>query len=145
MDDRELTCAAVHDVLVVMPGWAVGPCQFHADDDSWHVAAVDLRPRGRQAKREAIEATGKTEIAALRSLATLPAARQISRRYGTVSHPAVGPRLRTGRSALVGGWDAHRASGGRPPFDGPGSTATMRGRWVVMTCGPRPVAGTAPI
>jgi hypothetical protein len=74
-DDREQTWAAVHDVLAVMPGWAVGPCQFHAADDSWHVAAVDLRPRGRQARREAIEATGKTEIAALRSLAALLQAR----------------------------------------------------------------------
>lgn len=47
------------------PGWAVGPCQYHGEDATWHVAAVDLRPRGRQARREAIEATGATEVAAL--------------------------------------------------------------------------------
>ncbi len=42
--------------------------------------AVDLRSRGRQAKREAITATGATEITALETLATLLEARQISQR-----------------------------------------------------------------
>jgi hypothetical protein len=37
----------------------------------WHVTAIDLRPRGRYAKREAITATGATEIAALGSLVAL--------------------------------------------------------------------------
>lgn len=59
-----------------MPGWAVGPCQYHADDPLWHVTAVDLGPRGRQAKREAIEATGATVITALGVLVELLAARQ---------------------------------------------------------------------
>ena len=40
-----------------------------------HVAAIDLRPRGRQARREAIEATGATEIEALDALVTLLASR----------------------------------------------------------------------
>ena len=77
MDDdaRERAWAALHDALARMPGWAVGQCIYHGDDASWHVAAVDLRPRGRLAKREAIEATGDTEAAALRSLAALLEAR----------------------------------------------------------------------
>jgi hypothetical protein len=54
-----------------MPGWAVGgPASYH-DDALWHVTAVDLRPRGRQAKREAIEATGATEVDAVRRLVEL--------------------------------------------------------------------------
>ena len=37
---------------------------------------------------------------------------------------AMAPRLRTGRSALFGGWDAHRAAGGRPdPYEGAGGGA----------------------
>jgi len=36
-----------------------------------HVTAVDLRPRGRQAKREAIETIGATEITALGVLVDL--------------------------------------------------------------------------
>jgi hypothetical protein len=39
------------------------------------VAAIDLRPRGRQAKREAITATGATEVAALEALVALVEAR----------------------------------------------------------------------
>jgi hypothetical protein len=66
--------------MVRMPGWAVGPCVYHGDDAFWHVAAVDLRPRGRQAKREAITATGATEVGALEALATLLEARQTSGR-----------------------------------------------------------------
>ena len=58
-----------------MPGWAVGPCQYHGAEASWQVAAIDLRPRGRQAKREAIEASGATEVAALEALAALLDAR----------------------------------------------------------------------
>ena len=53
------------------PGWAVGRCLYPGEDASWQVAAIDLRPRGRQAKREAIDATGTTEIAALDALAAL--------------------------------------------------------------------------
>lgn len=72
---RERAWASLHDVISRMPGWAVGSCQYHADDALWHVSAVDLRPRGRQAKREAIEATGTTEVAALRALVALLEAR----------------------------------------------------------------------
>lgn len=54
-----------------MPGWAVGPCVYHGEAASWHVAAIDIRPRGRQAKREVIAATGPTGIAALDALAAL--------------------------------------------------------------------------
>jgi hypothetical protein len=46
----------------------------------WHVNAVDLRPRGRHAKREAITATGATEIAALCALVALLEARQVGGR-----------------------------------------------------------------
>jgi hypothetical protein len=70
-DAREDAWSAVHDAIARMPGWAVGPCQYHGDDALWHVAAVDLRPHGRQAKREAITATGATEIAALSVLVEL--------------------------------------------------------------------------
>jgi hypothetical protein len=79
-EERESAWAAVHDALAQMPGWAVGPCVYHGDDDLWHVSAIDLRPRGRQAKREAITATGATEIAALRGLVALLEARQTSGR-----------------------------------------------------------------
>ena len=77
MDDdaRERAWAAVHDAVARMPGWAVGPCQWHGETASWHVAVIDLRPRGRQAKREAITATGGTEVAALGALAELLEAR----------------------------------------------------------------------
>jgi hypothetical protein len=74
-DERERAWATVHDAIAQMPGWAVGPCQLHGEAASWHVAAIDLRPRGRQAKREAITATGTTEIAALAALAALLQAR----------------------------------------------------------------------
>jgi hypothetical protein len=74
-DARERAWAAVHELVARMPGWAVGPCQDHGDDGGWHVTAVDLRPRGRQARREAITATGPTEIAALAALAALLEAR----------------------------------------------------------------------
>ena len=63
-----------------MPGWAVGPCVYHGDGALWHITAVDLRPRGRQAKRETITATGATEIAALKALVALVEARQIGGR-----------------------------------------------------------------
>lgn len=68
---RERAWAAVHDAVARLPGWAVGPCTYHGEIERWHVTVVDLRPRGRQAKREAITATGPTEIAALRALAEL--------------------------------------------------------------------------
>jgi hypothetical protein len=64
-----------HDAIARLPGWAVGPCQYHGDGQRWHVSAIDLRPRGRHACREAITATGATEIAALRALTALLGAR----------------------------------------------------------------------
>ena len=67
-DERERAWGAVHDAIAQMPAWAVGPCAYHGDDALWHVTAVDLRPRGRYAKREAITATGATEIEALGAL-----------------------------------------------------------------------------
>ena len=77
-DERERAWGAVHDGIAQMPGWAVGPCTFHGEVALWHITAVDLCPRGRYAKREAITATGATEIAALRALVALLDARQIS-------------------------------------------------------------------
>jgi hypothetical protein len=79
-EERERAWAAVHDALAQMPGWAVGPCVYHGDGALWHVSAIDLRPRGRLAKREAITAAGATEIAALEALAALLEARQTSGR-----------------------------------------------------------------
>ena len=79
-DERERAWAAVHDTLAQLAGWAVGPCVYHGDGDLWHVAAIDLRPRGRQAKREAITATGATEVGALEALAALLEALQTSGR-----------------------------------------------------------------
>ncbi len=64
-DAREHAWGAVHDASAQMPGWAVGPCIYHGDGALWHVTAVDLRPRGRYAKREPITGTRATEIAAL--------------------------------------------------------------------------------
>jgi hypothetical protein len=75
-DDRERAWASVHDPIAELPGWAVGPCTYHGDGALWHVTAVDLRPRGRYAKREAITGTGTTEIVALRALVALLEARQ---------------------------------------------------------------------
>ena len=79
-DERERAWAALHDAIARMPGWVVGPCNYHGDGALWHVAAVDLRPRGRQATRESITATGTTEIAALKALVALLEARQTSGR-----------------------------------------------------------------
>jgi hypothetical protein len=79
-DERERAWAAVHDAIAAMPGWAVGSCTCHGESALWHVSAVDLRPRGRQAKREAITATGATEVAALGALVSLVEARQKSGR-----------------------------------------------------------------
>lgn len=79
-EEREHAWGAVHDAIAQMPGWAVGPCTYHGDGALWHVTAVDLRPRGRYAKREAIKATGATENAALGALVELLAARRVSER-----------------------------------------------------------------
>ena len=79
-DERERAWTAVHDAIAQMPGWAVGPCTYHGDGALWHVAAIDLRPRGRHAKREAITATGATEIEALAALVALLEARRVSGR-----------------------------------------------------------------
>ena len=62
--------------MAQMPGWAVGPCVYHGESALWHVVAIDLRPRGRQARREAITATGATEVGALEALAALLEARR---------------------------------------------------------------------
>ena len=78
-DVRERAWAAVHDAMAQMPGWAVGPCTYHGEVALWHVTAIDLRPRGRYAKREAFTATGATEVAALRALVTLVEARRAGR------------------------------------------------------------------
>jgi hypothetical protein len=75
MDEREAAWSTVHDAIAQLPGWAVGPCVYHGDGLRWHVAAVDLRPCGRQAKRQAITATGATEIGALTALVALLEAR----------------------------------------------------------------------
>jgi hypothetical protein len=74
-DERERAWAAFHDAIAKIPGWAVGPCQLHAEAASWQVVAIDLRPRGRQAKRESVTATGTTEVTALHALVALLAAR----------------------------------------------------------------------
>ena len=79
-DEREHAWGTVHDAIAQMPGWAVGPCSYHAEVALWHVSAIDLRPRGRYAKREAITGTGPTEIAALGALVELLEARQVSGR-----------------------------------------------------------------
>ncbi|HEY5474187.1 MAG TPA: hypothetical protein VIK32_13480, partial [Candidatus Limnocylindrales bacterium] len=79
-DVRERAWAAIHDALAQLAGWAVGPCVYHGEEDLWHVTAVDLRPRGRYAKREAITGTGETEIAALGALVELMAARTVGGR-----------------------------------------------------------------
>jgi hypothetical protein len=52
--ERERAWAALHDAIGLMPGWAVGPCVYHGEAALWHVAAIDLLPHGRLAKREAI-------------------------------------------------------------------------------------------
>ena len=78
-DEREHAWTAVHDTIEQMPGWGVGPCLYHGDGALWHVIAIDLGQRGRYATPEAITATGVTEIAALRALAELLAARQSAR------------------------------------------------------------------
>jgi hypothetical protein len=76
MDDkRERAWGAVHDAMARMPGWAVGPCSYHGEVGLWYVGVIDLRPRGRYAKREAITGTGATEIAALRALTEVLAGR----------------------------------------------------------------------
>ena len=79
-DERESAWGAVHDAMAQMPGWAVGPCTYHAEVALWYVAVIDLRPRGRYAKREAITGTGPTEIEALGALVALLEARQVSGR-----------------------------------------------------------------
>ena len=61
-DERERAWAALHDATAKMPGWAVGPCQLHGEASSWHIVAIDLRPRGRQAIRESITANGASEL-----------------------------------------------------------------------------------
>jgi hypothetical protein len=69
--EREHAWGSVHDALARTPGWAVRPCTDHAEVARWHVTAIDLRPRGRYAKREAITGTGATETVALGALGDL--------------------------------------------------------------------------
>ena len=78
-DERERAWGTVHDAIAQLPGWAVGPCTYHGEVALWHVTAIDLRPRGRYAKREAITGAGATEIEALGALVELLEARQIRR------------------------------------------------------------------
>jgi len=78
-DEWERAWGTVHDAIAQMPGWAVGPCTYHGEVALWHVTAIDLRPRGRYAKREAITGAGATEIEALGALVELLEARQIRR------------------------------------------------------------------
>ena len=78
--ERERAREAVHDAVAQMPGWAVGPCGYHGDGALSYVTAIDHRPRGRQAKRETIAATGATEVGALEALVALLEARQTSGR-----------------------------------------------------------------
>jgi hypothetical protein len=75
-DERERAWGAVHDAIARMPGWAVGPCLYYGEVALWHITAIDLRPRGRYAKREVIESTGATEIDALGALVDLLEARR---------------------------------------------------------------------
>ena len=79
-DERERAWGAVHDALARMTGWAGGPCTYHGEVGVWYVSAIDLRPGSRYSKREAITATGATEIDALAALVALLEARQISGR-----------------------------------------------------------------
>jgi hypothetical protein len=69
--DREAAWYAVHTVLERLPGWRVTRAELHEDEGRWHVTAVDARPRGRQARHEAISATGTTEVEALERLSRL--------------------------------------------------------------------------
>jgi lipoate-protein ligase B len=64
----------------MLPGWMVGPVTYHGEGERWHVVAIDLRSRGRQAIREAITVARATSIATLDALAALLVARQIRRR-----------------------------------------------------------------
>ena len=108
-DERERAWGAVHDAIAQIPGWAVGPCSYHGEVALWYVAAIDLRPRGRYAKREAIQATGAPR--------SPTAKRAIRARRATLWN---GPRLRTGRfrSPLVN-WGSGGRMGGAPGDRGP--------------------------
>jgi hypothetical protein len=79
-NERERAWGAVQDAVAQMPGWAVGPSTYYGEVALWHVTVVDLRPRGRYAKREAITGTGATEIAALGALVELLEVRRVSGR-----------------------------------------------------------------
>lgn len=65
---REQAWASVHLAVADMPGWAVGPCEFDAEAALWYVSAIDLRPQGWQATREALTGSGASEVEALRAL-----------------------------------------------------------------------------
>ena len=76
---------SVHDALARTPSWAARPCTDHAEVARWHVTAIDLRPCGRYAKREAITATKATKIAVLGVLGALLTVRQLSGRKSAAS------------------------------------------------------------
>jgi hypothetical protein len=63
--DRETAWVALHGAVERLPGWRATKAEFHEDERRWHVTAVDARPRGRQARHEAISATGATDIEAV--------------------------------------------------------------------------------
>jgi hypothetical protein len=71
----------------------------HGSDARLGGRAIDLRPRGRYAKRESITATGATEIEALGALAALLDAGQVSGRCLGVT--LIRPRQRAGRDDLA--------------------------------------------
>ena len=68
-DDLAAAWDAVHDALPA--GWTVQRPSRHDEERErpWHVFAVDLRQRAK--RREYVEATGWTEVEALRDLAGL--------------------------------------------------------------------------
>ena len=79
-DERESAWAAVHDAIGRLPGWAIGPCVYHADDALWHVTAIDLSPSWSIREAGGDPRTGMTDIAALGALAALVEARRIDGR-----------------------------------------------------------------
>ena len=65
LTDREAAWFALPDAVQRLSDRRVTKAQLREDEQRWHVTAVDATPRGRQAKHEAISATGAIEIGAL--------------------------------------------------------------------------------
>ncbi len=65
-DEREALYWRLHDALPL--GWHLTPADYHGEERRWHVTAVDLRQRGRRAKRESVAGIGPTELEAVRDL-----------------------------------------------------------------------------